>query len=65
MKVPIFVALLAFSALPLVAADGEESYRTRCVLCHGGDGTGSDRARSILPAVHAKGPEELVPISTQ
>ena len=65
MIVRTLTAILAFSALTLLAADGEESYRTRCVLCHGGDGAGSDRARSILPTIHAKGPEELAPIITQ
>ena len=44
------------------AADGEESYQTRCSLCHGGDAAGSDRAGSILPTLHASGPDRLARI---
>ena len=49
----------------LAAADGEESYRTRCALCHGGDAAGSDRAASILVTLHASGPEQLARIITE
>ena len=69
MRVLLFITVLAFSALSsalsLFAADGEDSYRTRCVLCHGGDGTGSDRARSILPTIHSSKPDELATIITK
>ncbi|MYD69481.1 MAG: PQQ-binding-like beta-propeller repeat protein [Acidobacteria bacterium] len=47
------------------AAQGEESYQSQCVLCHGGDGAGSDRARSILPVLHARGPDDLARIITE
>ena len=46
----------------LAAADGEESYQTRCSLCHGGDAAGSDRAGSILPTLHSSGPDRLARI---
>ena len=53
MRVPFFTTVFAFSVLSLLAADGEDSFQTRCVLCHGGDGAGTDRAQSILPTIHA------------
>ncbi len=55
--------LCAFASL--AAADGEESYQSRCALCHGGDASGSDRARSILPVLDARGPEALARIITE
>ncbi|MXZ70951.1 MAG: PQQ-binding-like beta-propeller repeat protein [Acidobacteria bacterium] len=47
------------------AGQGEESYQSRCVLCHGGDGAGSDRARSILPVLHTRGADDLARIVTE
>ena len=43
--------LLAVGAAALCqqsASDGEASFATRCVLCHAGDGAGTNRAPSIL-----------------
>ena len=65
MRTPIFVAVLVLSMTSLAAADGEESYRTRCVLCHGGNAAGSDRAGSILATLDASGPERLARIITE
>ena len=65
MKVPFVITVFAFSALTLLAADGEDSFRTRCVICHGGDGAGTDRARSILPTIHATTPDDLAIIITK
>ena len=65
MRVPFFITLFAFSALSLFAADGEDSFKTRCALCHGGDGAGTDRAWSILPAIHARRPDQLATIITK
>ena len=48
MRILLLAAVLPLSAVPAAATDGEESYRTRCALCHGGDAAGSDRAGSIL-----------------
>jgi len=55
---------LLCSTLGLVAADGEDSYQTRCALCHGGDGAGTDRAGSILPTLAARRPDQLAAIIT-
>ncbi len=47
-----------------VVMDGEDSYQTRCALCHGGDGAGTDRVGSILPILHARGDDQLATIVT-
>ena len=65
MRTPILVAVLVLSMTSLAAADGEESYRTRCALCHGGNAAGSDRAASILATLDATGPERLARIITE
>ena len=59
------VAVLVLSTASLAAADGEESYRTRCALCHGGNAAGSDRAGSILATLDASGPAQLARIITE
>ncbi len=59
MRIPVAVVALLFGTVSLAAADGEESYRTRCALCHGGDAAGSDRAGSILATVNASDPDQL------
>ncbi|MEE2636501.1 MAG: PQQ-binding-like beta-propeller repeat protein [Acidobacteriota bacterium] len=61
---PVVVCLVLLVPLP-VAADGEESYQTRCALCHGGDGAGSDRAESILARVAATATDRLARIITE
>ena len=43
--------------ITLTALAGEDSFQTRCALCHGGDGT--DRAPSILPTLSALAPDQL------
>ena len=66
MRVPFLVAVFLLCAtLGLVAADGEDSYQTRCALCHGGDGAGTDRAGSILPTLLARRPDQLAAIITE
>ena len=65
MRIPALVVLLLFSTVGFAAADGEESYRTRCALCHGGDAAGSDRAGSILATLHASEPDRLARIITE
>ncbi len=64
MRMLSVVATLVFSTLSVVSADGEESYQTRCALCHGGDGAGTDRARSILSTLHDRRPDQLATIIT-
>jgi len=65
MRIFAFVAVLVLSTVSLAAADGEESYRTRCALCHGGNAAGSDRAGSILATLDASGPAQLARIITE
>ncbi|HJN42985.1 MAG: PQQ-binding-like beta-propeller repeat protein [Vicinamibacterales bacterium] len=66
MRVPSFVVVAVLSStVTLAAADGEESYQTRCALCHGGDGAGSDRADSILPTLSGSATDRLATIITE
>ena len=65
MRLPCFITVLAFSTLSLFAADGDDSFQTRCAVCHGGDGAGTDRARSILPTIHSREPDQLATIITK
>ncbi len=53
---------LALCAGSLFAADGAESFKTRSQLCHGIDGTGSDRAKSILATAAGRRPDQLAMI---
>lgn len=69
MKLPFPVAIvlifiLSFSTPRPAAADGEESYQTRCALCHGGDATGTDRATSIIPTLQTSATDRLARIIT-
>ena len=64
MKLPFLITVLVFSTLSLFAADGDDSFQTRCAVCHGGDGAGTDRARSILPTIHSREPGQLATIIT-
>ena len=59
------VAVFMVLTLKLVTADGEDSYQTRCALCHGGDASGTDRAASILPALGSRTPDQLATIITE
>ena len=61
----VLMSLFVFPTVSLVAADGEDSYETRCALCHGSDGTGTDRAESILATLHARGADQLATIITE
>ena len=65
MKVPFLVALMIWSVPGLATAQGEDSYQSRCALCHGGDAAGTDRARSILPTLHGSSRDRLATIITQ
>ena len=66
MRVPSFLAVFVLcSTLGLAAADGEDSYQTRCALCHGGDGAGTDRAVSIIPTLQTSATARLAAIITE
>ena len=65
LNVPALVAVFVLSALSLAAAQGEDSYQSRCALCHGGDAAGTDRARSILPTLHSLNRDRLATIITE
>ena len=59
------VALCATVLLPHPAgAQGQAFYESRCVLCHGADGTGSDRAGSILARAATLSTDRLAAIIT-
>jgi alcohol dehydrogenase (cytochrome c) len=51
----VFVALLSVACGALAqqtpSEDGRRSFETRCAVCHGGDGHGSERAPSLLDFV--------------
>ena len=57
-------SLLSLSAPGLVAAQGAESYETRCALCHGSDAEGTDRAPSIIPTLQTSATDRLATIIT-
>ena len=66
MRVPFFLAVFVLcSTLGLAAADGEDSYQTRCALCHGGDGAGTERAVSIIPTLQTSATARLAAIITE
>jgi alcohol dehydrogenase (cytochrome c) len=54
MRASCFCLCLFFGAMTAAAqpdAAGAKSFETRCAVCHGGDGNGSERAPSILAFV--------------
>ncbi len=66
MRTRSLVALFLLCVWPaLAAAQGEDSYQSRCALCHGGDAAGTDRARSILATLDGTAPERLATIITE
>ena len=66
MKRNILILIVSLTnAVDLNAATGEEYFQTQCALCHGADGTGTDRATSILPILYASEPDELKTIITE
>ena len=58
--ISLFLLFAALGAAQQPASSpGASAYQTRCVLCHGGDGGGSDRAPAILGFVAANPPEKI------
>jgi hypothetical protein len=43
--------LLSAAAAAQTPVDGATAYATRCAVCHGGDGNGSERAPGIVSAL--------------
>ena len=58
-----FLALIATSAL--AQESGKTSFETRCVLCHAGDGSGTDRAPAILPFLANRSEADLRKVVTE
>ncbi len=61
------LSLCLWIALQATAAFGQaelglESYQTRCVLCHAGDGRGTNRAPSIVEFIAKSSPEQLAKV---
>ena len=50
----LLLATVTAAAQPAVTAPGVKSFETRCTVCHGGDGNGSERAPGILNFVAAQ-----------
>ncbi len=66
-KFPLSALILIGASLILphpATAQGQASYESRCALCHGADGTGSDRAESILGRVATLSSDRLAAIVT-
>ena len=61
----LIVTIMLAQAGTLAAAPGEESFQTRCALCHGADAAGTDRAISILPTLYSRQPNQLRTIITE
>lgn len=53
------LAIAAASGQQTSPSPGAAAYQSRCVLCHGGDGSGSDRAPAILDYIRASPPEQI------
>jgi alcohol dehydrogenase (cytochrome c) len=54
-----FILAVTASAQQSASAPGAKSFETRCTVCHGGDGNGSERAPSILNFV-ASNPDSQI-----
>ena len=61
----IATALVCLAIPALAIGDGQESFETRCALCHGGDASGTDRAASIIPMLQTSATDRLSTIITE
>ncbi len=60
MKIPwLCIFLVAVTAVAQPGGAGAKSFETRCTVCHGGDGNGSERAPSILAFVASHADSEI------
>jgi len=55
----LLLAVAAASAQQASPSRGAAAFQSHCVLCHGGDGSGSDRAPAILDYINANSPEQI------
>ncbi len=58
---PVLIALVlsTIATAQQPPPDGKELYETRCVLCHAGDGAGTDRAPAILAYIVRSSADQL------
>ena len=56
----LFSFALTVAAQQQPSPPGEKSYETRCAVCHGGDGNGTDRAPSIYGFLSANPDSQVV-----
>ncbi|SVA19186.1 uncharacterized protein METZ01_LOCUS72040, partial [marine metagenome] len=61
----VATTLICLTVPTLAIGDGEESFETRCALCHGGDAAGTDRAASIIPILQTSATDRLSTIITE
>ncbi len=57
--VALSLTITVTSAQETSQPSGASAYQSRCALCHGGDGSGSDRAPSILSYISANSSEQI------
>ena len=65
MRVWGFISVILLTGMNALAAQGEDSYQSRCTLCHGADAAGTDRAQSILLTLYRGSRDRLLTIITE
>ena len=65
-RVGLFLILTAVvaAAQSTIPITGATSYATRCAVCHGGAGSGTDRGPSIIRSLVQSSDEDLVSVIT-
>ena len=59
------ISVFLLAGIHAVSAQGEDSYQSRCTLCHGADANGTDRAQSILLTLYRTNRDRLSTIITE
>ena len=63
------VAIIATMAMPLFAADGAATFKAKCAMCHGADGSKAMPAMGVkpinTPAITGKSEADLVTVITK
>lgn len=65
MRVWGLISVILLTGMHPLAAQGEDSYQSRCTLCHGADANGTDRAQSILLTLYRTNRDQLSTIITE